>query len=67
MGFLDCEILLSRASFSTTFLKNCGRGESLQTTTCLKAVVGMSKGMLTVNIFYQTNSLLGVSKILWRS
>ena len=47
-GFQDVEYLPSRASFFTTFLKNCGRGESLRTTTCLKAVVGVSKGMLPV-------------------
>ena len=28
------------ASFSTTFLKYCGRGESLRNTTCAETVVG---------------------------
>ena len=28
-----------RAGFSTTFLTNCGRGESLMTATCLRTVV----------------------------
>ena len=39
IGFQDVVFLSSRASYSTTFLKNCGRGESLGTTTCLKTVV----------------------------
>ena len=30
--------------FSTTFLKNCGRGESLWTTTCLRTVFGGKQG-----------------------
>ena len=34
-GFQDVTFLPSRASFSTTLLKNCGRGKSLRTTTCL--------------------------------
>ena len=37
-------LALSRASFFTTFLKDCGRGESLGTTTCLKPVVGGKQG-----------------------
>ena len=40
MGFQDVVFLPFRASFFTTFLKNCGRGESLETSTCLKTVVG---------------------------
>ena len=51
MGFQDVLFLSSRASFSTTFLKNCCRGEGLRTTTCLKVVVGLSKGMLPVKYF----------------
>ena len=39
MAFQDAASLSSRASFSTTFLKNCGRSESLGTTTCPKTVV----------------------------
>ena len=35
MGFQDVVFLpSSRASFSTTFHENCGRGESLGTATC---------------------------------
>ena len=32
--------LTSQACFSTTFLKNCCRGDSLRTTTCPKTVFG---------------------------
>ena len=35
--FHDVAIQPSRSSFSTTFLRNYGRGESLITTTCLIA------------------------------
>ena len=38
MGFQDVAFLLSRASFSTTFLLYCGRDESLGATTCLAIV-----------------------------
>ena len=44
MGFQDEASLPSRASFSTMFLNNCGGGESLGTTTCLKTVVGGKQG-----------------------
>ena len=40
MGFQDVAFLPSPASFSTTFLINCGRGESLRTATCIVTVVG---------------------------
>ena len=40
MGFQDVAFLSSRASFSTTFLKNHTRGENLGITICLKTVVG---------------------------
>ena len=36
---MNVAFMPSIASFSTTFLGNCGRGESL--ITCLKAVVGV--------------------------
>ena len=39
MVIQDVAFLPSRASFPTTFLKNCGRDESLVNTTCLKTVV----------------------------
>ena len=40
MNFMDVALLPSRANFSTTFLKNCGRGEILVSTTYLITVVG---------------------------
>ena len=48
MVFQDVAFLSPRASFSTAFLKNCGSGKRFGTTTCLKTVVGVSKGMLLV-------------------
>ena len=36
MGFQDAGFLPSRAGCSTTFLRHCGMGESLVTTTCLE-------------------------------
>ena len=47
MGLQDVGFLPSRDSFSTTFHKNCGRGESLGTTTCLNSMVGVSKVKVT--------------------
>ena len=44
MGFQDVAFLPSRVSFSTIFLKNCGRGECLWTTACLKTVSGGKQG-----------------------
>ena len=44
MAFQDVSFLPCRASFSTTFLKNCDSGESLGTTTCLKTAVGGKQG-----------------------
>ena len=44
MGFQDEAFLSSRACFSTTFLKNCGRGECLGTTSCLRTMVGGKQG-----------------------
>ena len=43
-----------RVSFSTTFLKQCGRGESLGTTTCLRYVVGGKQGYAACQILTQT-------------
>ena len=40
MGFQDVTFLPCRASFPTPFLENCGRDESLGSTTCLSTVVG---------------------------
>ena len=44
MGFQDVVYLSSQASFCTTFLKICGRGECLATATCLETVVWGSQG-----------------------
>ena len=46
MDFQDVAFLPFRASFSTRFLKNCGRCEGLGMTTFLKIVIGASKGMI---------------------
>ena len=48
---MDVVSLSSQARFPPTFLKHCGRGEGLGSTICLKAVVGLSKGMLPVKHF----------------
>ena len=40
MGFHHVALLPFRACFSIIFLKNCGSGEHLGTTTCLRTVVG---------------------------
>ena len=50
MGFLDVAFVPSRASFSATFLKHCGRGESLGTTTCLQTVFVGRQGYSPCNI-----------------
>ena len=44
MGLHDVVFLPSRARFSTTFLKNCGRCESFKTTISPKTVVGGKQG-----------------------
>ena len=51
MSVQDVAFLPSHTSFSTTYLTNCGSGESLGTITCLITVVGVSKGMLPVRYF----------------
>ena len=58
MSVQDTAFLLPEAFTSTTFLKHCGRGESLGTTTCLITVVGVSKGMLPVKYFSFLKSFL---------
>ena len=44
----ECGVPTSLASFSTTCPKNCGRGESLGTTTCPKTGVGGKQGQNTI-------------------
>ena len=61
MDFQDVAFLPSRTRFSTTFLKNCGRDESLGTTTCLKNVVGGKQGHALCNIHLLQQSLFFVS------
>ena len=54
MVFQEVSFLPSRGSFSTTFLINCGKDESLRTTTCSKTVVAVSKSILHVKYFCST-------------
>ena len=61
MGFHDVEFLSSRACFCPTFLKKCGRGESLWTATCIKTIVGVSKGMLHIKYILFNKSFWGQS------
>ena len=51
MGSQDVAILLSKASSSTTFLMNCGKGESLGRQHVLALWLGVSKDMLPVKYF----------------
>ena len=68
MGFRNVVFQSSRASHSSTFPKNYGRGESLGTTNCPKAVVGVSKGMVPVECFCSNNApSLCVCRVSWRS
>ena len=65
--FSGCMFLPSRPGLYTTFLKNCGRGESLETPTCPRTVVGVSKGMLAVKFHCPNRACFYVSRISWRS
>ena len=67
LGFQDVAFLPYRASFYTTFIKHCGRGEGLWTTTCLKLWLGVSKGMLPVRYFRFNEASFCVSQISLRS
>ena len=80
MGYQDVALTAPRASFSTTFLNNCGKslvtttclnndgsGKSLVTTKCLNTVVGVDKGMLPVRYFRSSKVSFCVSLISWRS
>ena len=46
--FSQCNVPARFISIYTIFQKNCGRGESLGTETCLKIVVGETKAMFAV-------------------
>ena len=61
MCFVDVAFLPPRASFSTTFPKNCGRGGNLGTTTCLKNVVGGKQGHAPCRILLLQKKHLFVS------
>ena len=61
MGFQDVAFHPSWASFSTTFPKNCGAGESLRTTTCLNTVVRGKEGHAACKIPSLQQSLFLVS------
>ena len=61
MGFQDVAFLPSRASYSSTFLNNCGRGKSLGNTTCLKTAVGCKQGHAPCKIFSLQQNLFVVS------
>ena len=65
--FHDVAFLPSRASFSTTFLKNCGRGESLRNTTYLITVFRGKQGHSPCKILLLQQILLCVSQISLRS
>ena len=74
-GFTGCSVPAPRASFYTTFLNICGRGESLGTTTCLKTVVGVIMGMLPVppvllcqqSLLLRKLNLIEIIRLLQRS
>ena len=51
MSSQDAAFLPSWASFCAIFLENCGRDDSLWTTTCLTSVVLGCKAMLPVVCF----------------
>ena len=57
MVFQDVSFLLSRASFSSTFLKNCGRCESLGPPHVLKLWFGVSNNMFPVRHFCSSKPL----------
>ena len=60
--FIDLAFLPSRASFSTTLLKNCGRDESLWTTTCLNTVVGCKQQACSLLIAFVSVEFCGHHK-----
>ena len=54
--------LPSRASFPSTCLKNCGRGESLGITTCHKTMIGGKQGHAPCKILSLQQSLFLLDK-----
>ena len=61
VGFQDVVFLPSQARFSTTFLKNCGRGEGLRTTICLETVVGGKQGRAPCKLLFLQQCFFFVS------
>ena len=51
IGFRIQRSCLPKVVFQPHFLQICDKGGSLKNTTCLKTVVGVSKGMLPVKYF----------------
>ena len=51
MGFNGAVLLSSRARFYTIFLKTCGVGENLRTTTFVKSVVVRKQGHVYCETF----------------
>ena len=61
MGFQAVEFLPSRASFYTTFLKKCNRGEGLGAATCLRTEIGSKQSNASERYFYSDKSSFCVS------
>ena len=57
MGVTGCTVPAIQSLFSTTFLKNCGRGEGLGTTTCPITVIGGRQGHAPSEILLPQQSL----------
>ena len=57
MSFQDVAFLPSKASFSSTFLRNNGRGEGFCITRCAKTVVGGKQGHAPCRILLLQQSL----------
>ena len=73
MGFQDVAFLPDRARSSTTFLKNCHRGESLMTTTYPKTATGGKQGhapcrtpLLQQSLFLCQSNFMEIIKPLQR-
>ena len=73
MAVQDVASLPSEASFSATFLKHCGRGESLGTTTCLRTVVGGKHRhasckilLLQQHLFLCQSNFMEIIRLLWQ-
>ena len=67
LAFQDVALLPSWGSFSTTFLNDCGRGESLVYTTCLKTVDWGRQGSAPCEVLLLHKASFCVSYISFRS